>query len=191
MGAAAMVHNSLMSGRRSGNTDVAVHLADVLDALGAVIAVGLLTLTLTGHSGAPRVFLALAFASFVPGRAIVSNWPLFARWAEAGMSMVCSLAILGLLATTALWAHFWHPLALFQAEAVVSLAGLMLGTARRHTRLRQVTQRHGDTVLIRGHHRSALRRARIADVNYTTTPSSFKHGSVRGPHTPRKRPKER
>ena len=32
---------------------------------------------------------------------------------------------------TALWAHYWHPLGLFQAEAVLSLAALAAGLVRR------------------------------------------------------------
>jgi hypothetical protein len=131
---AAVVHNSLMSRVRSGHADAATQLSDALDLLGALIAVGLLALTLAGRSGTPRLILALAFLAFVPGRAIVSNWSLFARWAEAAMSMILSITILGLLATVSLWAHFWHPEGLFQAEAVLSLAGLAIGVARRHGR---------------------------------------------------------
>jgi hypothetical protein len=45
--------------------------------------------------------------------------------------MVLSLAVLTLLATTFLWAHLWQPVVLFQAEAVLSLAGLTVGVVRR------------------------------------------------------------
>jgi len=127
-----MVHNSLMPVGHSGHADSASQLSDALDLLAALIAMGLLALTLAGRSGLPRLLLALAFLSYVPGRAIVSNWPLFARWAEAAVSMIFSLVVLGLLATATLWAHFWHPNGLFQAEAALSLAGLALGAARRH-----------------------------------------------------------
>jgi hypothetical protein len=137
-----MVHNSLMSRGRSWPPDTATQLSDALDLLGALIAVGLLVLTLAGRSGVPRLLLALAFLGYVPGRAIVSNWPLFARWAEAAMSMIFSVVVLGLLATAALWGHFWHPVGLFQAEAVLSLAGLVLGTARRHVHQPGVAERH-------------------------------------------------
>jgi hypothetical protein len=129
-----MVHNSLMSRGRSELQDEAAQLSDALDLLGVLIAVGLLALTLAGRSGTPRLLLALAFLAYVPGRAIVSNWRLFAVWAEAAISMVFSVVILGLLATAALWAHLWHPVGLFQAEAGLSLIGLALGTARRHGR---------------------------------------------------------
>jgi hypothetical protein len=48
------------------------------------------------------------------------------------MPVVFSLAALTLLAAVALWAHYWHPLGLFQAEAAASLAGLAVGLLRRH-----------------------------------------------------------
>ena len=79
-----------------------------------------------------RLLLAVAFTFFVPGRAIVSNWPRMARWSGVGMSIVFSVGVLTLLATVALWAGWWHPLALFLIEAIVSLAGLANGIVRRH-----------------------------------------------------------
>ena len=82
-------------------------------------------------SAALRLLLALLFTFFVPGRAIVSNWPRVARWSAVGMSIVFSLAALGLLATVTLWLGLWHPLALFIVEAVASLAGLIVGIIRR------------------------------------------------------------
>lgn len=107
---------------------------DALDLLAALIAVALVILASRGWTGPPRVLLALGFAFFVPGRAIVTNWRQTAGWSEVGMSMLFSLTVLTLVATVALWAHFWHPLGLFQVEAWLSLAGLGIGVARRHWR---------------------------------------------------------
>jgi hypothetical protein len=121
---------------------MATQLGDALDLLGALIAVGLLALTLAERSGVPRLLLALAFVGYVPGRAIVSNWPRFARWSGAAISMIFSVVVLGLVATITLWAHFWHPVALFQTEAALSLAGLAIGTARRHGYLPGRAERH-------------------------------------------------
>jgi uncharacterized membrane protein len=105
--------------------------AELLDLAGALVAVFLLVLVHTGQPGPLRMLLTLAFTFFVPGRAIVTNWPRMARWSAVGMSMVLSLAVLTLLATTFLWAHLWQPVALFQAEAVLSVAGLAVGVLRR------------------------------------------------------------
>jgi hypothetical protein len=105
---------------------------DALDLLAALIAIGLIMLADTGHAGLPRIVLALAFAFFVPGRAIVANWRRFAGWSQAGVAMVLSVALLTLAATVFLWAHLWNPLLLFQVEAGLSLAGLAVAAVRRH-----------------------------------------------------------
>ena len=107
---------------------------NLLDLLAGLIALGLLVLTYAGWSGPPRILLALAFTFFVPGRAIVSNWDQTARWSEAAISMVFSLALLALVATITLWTHIWHPLGLFQIEAWLSLVALGIGIVRRTRR---------------------------------------------------------
>jgi hypothetical protein len=114
-----------------GDLSPAAQRAELLDLTGALVAVVLLVLVLRDQPGPLRVLLTLGFTFFVPGRAIVTNWPRMARWSAAGMSMVLSLAVLTLLATTFLWAHLWQPVVLFQAEAVLSLAGLTVGVVRR------------------------------------------------------------
>jgi uncharacterized membrane protein len=110
----------------------AAQLCDVLDLTAALLSVWLVALVFAGWNGPLRVLLTLAFAFFVPGRAIVSNWPQMAQWSEAAMSMVLSLAVLVLLATVMLWIHAWHPLGLFQIVAALSLVGLIIAMARRH-----------------------------------------------------------
>jgi hypothetical protein len=111
-----------------------VRRADAIDLLSWLAAASLIALVEWGHPSPARVVLAFGFAFFVPGRAIVSNWPEVARWSALAMPMVLSLAVLVLLATVTLWAHAWYPLGLLQAEAWVSLAGLAIGIARRHRR---------------------------------------------------------
>jgi hypothetical protein len=103
----------------------------MLDVLAAVVAVALLVLVTVNASGPPRILLVLAFTFFVPGRAVITNYPRMARWSALGSSIVVSLGVLAFLATVTLWAHFWHPLALFQVEAVLSLAALAVGIVRR------------------------------------------------------------
>jgi uncharacterized membrane protein len=124
-----------------GYSELATRQADLLDLVSAVVAGGLVILAETDRPGVPRILLSLAFLFFVPGRAIVSNWPQLARWSQAGMSMVISLTVLALLAVVTLWAHEWHPLGLLAAEAVASIGGLVLGTLRRHGRTAQTPMR--------------------------------------------------
>src|SRR5215467_7189168 len=109
-----------------------VHLGDVLDAAAGLVAIGLLALVYADRPGVPRILLAVGFAFFVPGRAIVTNWPRLAQWSEAAMSVVLSLTVATLLAAAALWAHAWHPDLLLSVVAWVSVAALAIGVARRH-----------------------------------------------------------
>lgn len=124
-----------------GYSELATWQADLLDLLAAIVAVGLLILAVTGRQGMPRILLSLAFLFFVPGRAIVSNWPRLAQWSQAAMSMVISLTVLALLATVTLWAHEWHPLGLLEAEGLACIGGLVLGTLRRHAHATQRSTR--------------------------------------------------
>jgi uncharacterized membrane protein len=105
--------------------------AERLDLAACGIALALILLVSVDFSQALRLLLALLFTFFVPGRAIVSNWPRVARWSGVGMSIVFSLCVLTLLATVTLWVGLWHPMALFMAEAVVSLGGLAIAIVRR------------------------------------------------------------
>jgi len=106
-------------------------LDNALDLSAGLVAIGLLALSYLGKSDLPRILLTLGFTFFVPGRAIVTNWPRMTSWSKVAMPMVLSLALLTFLATITLWLHVWKPMDLFQAEAGLSLAGLCLGIARR------------------------------------------------------------
>ena len=106
--------------------------SEVLDLLAGLVAAALLLVVFVDWGGPARLLLALLFTFFVPGRAIVSNWPRMAEWAGIGMSVALSIGLLTLLATVCLWARIWHPLGLFQIEAAVSLIALgVAGTRRR------------------------------------------------------------
>jgi len=107
---------------------------DELDIVSMLVAAVLIVLVGLDRSGAPRTLLAFAFMLFVPGRALVSNWPWLARWSAAAMSMILSLSVLSVLAAVTLWAGHWQPTRLFQAEAIASIIGLAFGMIRRHLR---------------------------------------------------------
>lgn len=120
-----------MSAGDSGESTSSMQSAELLDFLAVLVAVGLLLLVFIDGGGAARLLLTLVFTFFVPGRAIVSNWRRMADWSDVGMSIALSLAVLVVLATCTLWVRFWHPLGLFQVEAVLSLIGLGVAIIRR------------------------------------------------------------
>jgi uncharacterized membrane protein len=124
------LHAMVADASRTGT--LAAQTGDLFDLAGIVISVGLVGLVAGGATGILRIVLALAFALFVPGRAVVTNWPRLAHWSQFAMSMILSLAILALVATVALWVHAWHPVGLFEAEAGLSAAAVVAGMARRH-----------------------------------------------------------
>jgi hypothetical protein len=111
---------------------VETQLSDVLDLLAATVTISVLVVSATGHSGLPRIALTTAFSFFAPGRAIVSNWPMLARWSQTAMSMILSVTVLTLIATIALWSHAWNVPAIFQIEAWLTLVALAVGIGRRH-----------------------------------------------------------
>jgi|ERR1039457_1905637 hypothetical protein len=122
---------------------------NALDLAAALIAVVLLALAYTGQAGLARILLALAFAFFVPGRAIVSNWPRISSWSEVAIPIAFSLAVLTFLAMITLWAHIWRPMELFQAEAWLSLGGLSIGISRRSKVRSNASPRQGGSLLRR------------------------------------------
>jgi hypothetical protein len=107
-------------------------LGDTLDGVACVVAVGLVAVELAGGQGIPRILLALSFLAYVPGRAITANWAQLTLRPQVAMAMLFSLVIVALLATVTLWAHYWHPIGLMQAEAGLSLLGLTVAVVRRH-----------------------------------------------------------
>src|SRR5580700_8738237 len=100
-----LVHTEGVTSGVQATSRPASQLGNVLDLSAGLVAAGLLVLSYLGESGPFRILLALLFVFFVPGRAIVINWPRMAAWSDVAMPMVLSLALLTLLATVALWAH--------------------------------------------------------------------------------------
>jgi uncharacterized membrane protein len=136
---ACCVQNSGVRPERRTGPSLETRLSDILDGVAGVVAIGLVAAVLIGSQGTPRILLALGFLLFVPGRAITANWDQLALRSQATMSMLFSLVILALLATVTLWAHYWHPIGLMQAEAGLSLVGLAVAAVRRHRYRRRDT----------------------------------------------------
>lgn len=99
------------------------------------VIVTLLTLLVLGGIGPLRAVMALVFAVFVPGWAVVSNLRGTGQ-GQVALAVALSLAILGLVATALLWAHFWHPVGLGEVECVVA-AGLVVVSLFRRDRSRR------------------------------------------------------
>ncbi len=118
-----------------------VELDALLDVMALGVSVGLAIVIALGLSGPVRELLALAFMVFIPGQAIVTNWP--ATWpplwpsAQArsvvALPIVLSLSVLVLVALVSLWLHLWYPMALYAGELVASTAALAVALVRRYS----------------------------------------------------------
>ena len=103
---------------------------DALDVASLFVIVTLLTLLLLGGSSPLRAVMALAFTVFVPGWAVVSNLRI-TRQVHVALAVVLSLAILGLVATVLLWAHYWHPVGLGEVECFIAFGLIVVSLFRR------------------------------------------------------------
>ena len=104
---------------------------DLVDLGCLAVTVAIAVAVATNQQGAFRAVVGVAFAFYVPGRAIVSNWPSMAARSQVAAPVLFSLTVLTLLATLTLWAGYWHPLGLLIVEAVASGIGLFTAILRR------------------------------------------------------------
>ena len=95
----------------------------VIGALGALVALGV--------KGPARIVLALLFVAYVPGRAVVANWPSARARSAFALPMVLSLAIVALVSTVGLWLDGWYPTYQFIGEAALSAAAIATALVRR------------------------------------------------------------
>jgi hypothetical protein len=85
----------------------------------------------TNERNAFRVVVGIAFALYVPGRAVLSNWPTMAARSYVALPVLFSLSILTLAATLTLWAGYWHPLGLLEVECLAAGVALFIAFLRR------------------------------------------------------------
>jgi hypothetical protein len=104
---------------------------DVIDIACVAVSVAVAVAIATNERSAFRAVVAVAFSLFVPGRAIVSNWPSLAVRPHVALSVLFSLSTLTFVATATLWLNFWHPLGLLEVESGVVMAALFVGLVRR------------------------------------------------------------
>ena len=105
---------------------------DLIDLACVAIATILAISVALKDQNAVRIVAALIFVLFVPGRSVVANWPAVAARFHVAVSILFSLSLLTLIATAALWGHFWHPLGLLEAECILAGGALIVAILRRH-----------------------------------------------------------
>ena len=103
----------------------------LLDAGSIVVTVALLVLVTFGVNGLGRILLALAFISYVPGRAVVTNWPDARERSAVALPIALSFALWTVPAVLILWVHVWEPTLLFYLIAVASIGALVVARRRR------------------------------------------------------------
>ena len=85
--------------------------SDLIDAACLGVIAVLLVAVLVDERNAVRVLAAIAFTLFVPGRAVITNWPILSTRSPITASILFSLAILTFVATITLWSNLWAKLA--------------------------------------------------------------------------------
>jgi O-antigen/teichoic acid export membrane protein len=104
---------------------------DLIDVACVAVTVAVAVAVATDERNAFRAVVAVAFALYVPGRAVVSNWRSLEERAHVALSVLLSLSILTLLATLTLWAGYWHPTELLEGECVAVGVALFTALLRR------------------------------------------------------------
>jgi len=105
----------------------------IADGAAVAVSIALAVMIDVGASGVVRVVLALAFVCYVPGRAVIANWPSAQARSQVALPVVLSVSIVTLVSVIGLWMHAWSPLAQFRLEAAASVAAItfaMLWRAR-------------------------------------------------------------
>jgi hypothetical protein len=101
-------------------------------ALAVILVLG--ALVILGVEGPVRGLLALAFVTFVPGWAVVTNWRTAAQSSMIALSVLISLSFCAGVATISLWLRAWHPLGLFYVTAAASAIAIGSSLFRRRHR---------------------------------------------------------
>src|SRR5665213_1353792 len=104
---------------------------DLIDVACVAVTVAVAVAVATNERNAFRSVVAVAFALYVPGRSIVSNWPSLAVRSHIALPVLFSLSILTLVATLTLWAGYWHPLGTLEVECVAVEVALFTALLRR------------------------------------------------------------
>ncbi len=107
--------------------------SDLIDAACLGVTALLAVTVLANERNAVRIVAAIIFTLFVPGRAVISNWPILATRSPIAASILFSLGILTFVATITLWSNLWRPIGLLEVECAVSTVALTTAILRRRT----------------------------------------------------------
>jgi hypothetical protein len=105
--------------------------SDLIDAACLGVTALLAVAVVANERNAIRIVAAIIFTLFVPGRAVISNWPILATRSPIAASILFSLTILTFVATITLWSDLWRPIGLLEVECAVSTAALIAAIMRR------------------------------------------------------------
>lgn len=103
----------------------------VADEVAIAITGALTVLIVIDATGSLRALLALAFVCYVPGRAVVANWPAAQARSQVALPVLLSVSIVTLISVIALWVHAWNPMAQFAVEAGASMAAIAFAFVQR------------------------------------------------------------
>jgi len=111
-----------------------------MDRAAVVITVALLGLVALGVTGPPRLALALAFVTFVPGWALLGHSGLGHGVARIALAVAASLTICTAAALAMAWLDSWQPFAVLYGLGFAGLAVLRWRSARGPRRLPTVVR---------------------------------------------------
>jgi uncharacterized membrane protein len=103
----------------------------ILDGGSLVAALVLVFLVAFDVHGTGRVLLTVIFVSYVPGRAVLTNWAVARDRSDVALPVVLSFAIFTVPAVVILWLHLWAPIELFYVVAVASVGALGIAVLGR------------------------------------------------------------
>jgi uncharacterized membrane protein len=103
----------------------------VADGAAMVITAALAVMLLVDTTGTVRVLLAVSFLCYVPGRALVANWPAAQARSQVALPVVLSISIVTLVSVVGLWVHVWEPIVQFGVMAAASVAAIAVAMLRR------------------------------------------------------------
>lgn len=99
--------------------------AALIDVVAALVTIALLVMSALGANGPPRVVLALAFVTFVPGWAVLAVVGPALPGPRLALAATLSLTLCSVIGLGAIWLREWRPGRLLDGIAAASLASIL------------------------------------------------------------------